>query len=129
MLRAGQDGFVLKHERNREQQFKPLIQGGQQKLAGSTSVTPQGRNHHVSVEHGRSRHVSMILHAISLNQAILDSRYCALTGASTEPHNPLRLKRAVLLLAMTDLPSWGRADQPNLAISWNYKREHSACGC
>ena len=28
MLRAGQDRFVLKHERNREQQFKPLIQGG-----------------------------------------------------------------------------------------------------
>jgi hypothetical protein len=50
MLRAGQDRFVLKHERNREQQFKPLIQGGQQKLAGSTSVTRQGRNHHVSVE-------------------------------------------------------------------------------
>jgi len=62
MLRAGQDRFVLKDERNREQQFKPLIQSGQQKLAGGTSVTPQSRNHHVSVEHVRSRHVSIILH-------------------------------------------------------------------
>ncbi len=44
MLRAGQDRFVLKYERNREQQFKLLIQSGQQKLAGSTSVTPQRRS-------------------------------------------------------------------------------------
>ena len=73
MLRAGQDRFILKYERNREQQFKLLIQRRQQKLAGSTSVTPQSGNHHVSVEHVRSRHLSMILHAISLNQAILGS--------------------------------------------------------
>jgi hypothetical protein len=56
MLRAGQDRFVLKYERNREQHFKLLIQRGQQKLARSTSVTPQRRNHHVSVEHVRSCH-------------------------------------------------------------------------
>jgi hypothetical protein len=88
MLRAGQDRFVLEDERNREQQFKPLIQSGQQKLAGSTSVTPQSRNHHVSVEHVRSRHVSMILHAISLNQAISGSfsqrsQRIALDGAAS----------------------------------------------
>jgi hypothetical protein len=73
MLRAGQDRFVLKYERNREQHFKLLIQSGQQKLARSTSVTPQSRNHHISVEHVGSRHVCMILRAISVNQTILVS--------------------------------------------------------
>ena len=44
MLGAGHDRFVLKNEPNRKQQFKMPIQSSQQKLAGSTSVTPQCRN-------------------------------------------------------------------------------------
>ncbi len=58
MLWPRQNRFILKYERNRKQQFEPLIQGSQQKLAGSTSVTPQGRNHHVGVENVRSRQLS-----------------------------------------------------------------------
>ena len=65
MLGAGHDRFVLKYERNRKQQFKLPIYSSQQKLAGSTSVTPQCRNCHVSIENIRSWHLGMILHAIS----------------------------------------------------------------
>src|SRR5260370_6693209 len=49
------------------------MQRREQMLAGTHSVTPQRRNDHVSVEHVRSCHPAMILHALSLNQATLGS--------------------------------------------------------
>jgi hypothetical protein len=66
MLEAGHDRFELKYERNRKQEFKLSIRSSQQKLAGSTSVTPQCRNCHVSIENIRSWHLVMILRVISL---------------------------------------------------------------
>jgi hypothetical protein len=65
MLWPGQHGFILERERYREQQLELPVQSSQQKLAGSASITPQGRNHHVRVEHVRIHHYAMILHAIS----------------------------------------------------------------
>jgi hypothetical protein len=70
VLCPSQHGFVLEHERYREQQLELPIQSGQQKLARSASITPKRRNHHVRVEHVRNGHPSMILHAISLFKQI-----------------------------------------------------------
>ena len=65
MLWPGQYCFVLKYEWDRQQQFKLLVESGQQKLPGSAFATPQGRHYHISVENVRRSHFLMILHAIS----------------------------------------------------------------
>ena len=61
-----QHRFVFKHKWNRQQQLKSAVQGCQQELAGSPSITAQRRHQHVRVDNKASRHELMILHAISL---------------------------------------------------------------
>jgi hypothetical protein len=58
MRRPGKNSLVLEHEGDREQQLKTTVQRAKQKLPGSTSTTPKGRDQYIRVEHIGSSQVN-----------------------------------------------------------------------